>query len=88
MSVPDQEAGVQWVSAQPGPVWNYVECSHVPLSHPSHSAPLPKPPQAQSTSRITEDLPRWNTPRRFALSQIRDQRVADIVRENCHLISF
>ncbi len=40
-----KEAHEQHVSAQPGPMWNYAEWSHVPL-------PPPKPlsPPAQATS--------------------------------------
>ncbi len=38
-NMPDQEDGVQQVSAQPGRVSNNVEWSHVPLPHTRYSAP-------------------------------------------------
>ncbi len=37
---------------------------------------------------LQKDKPRWSTPRRLAGSQIRDQRMLDIVCEDYHLLSY
>ncbi len=54
-----KEAGVHQVTAEPGPVWSYVGCSHAPPPLPPKPLcplALPKPLQAQFTSHLTERL--------------------------------
>ncbi len=78
-----REAGTQWICAQPAPVWNPVEQSHVP----THSPPQLSHFRFSLLAALQWDGPGWTTPRRSANSQIRDQRMLDDMSVYCHLFS-
>jgi hypothetical protein len=74
--------------------WHCVEscgvgsCAPPPAPHPSQSAPRPSHSMLNLLVVLKRDGHGWSTPRRLARSQIRDQQMPDIVRENCHLVFY